>query len=1256
MQRTIFFRFFGLAVLGVLLAIGVGAYPAQADGPVVVTQKSSSWVEGNTAIVPASGKGGVGLKANWQPYFVPGQSAPKNDVEGDPYYLAYANTNQPVQSTDWWSGVGMQWKGWVDGADPANPVIRTRAFISEPFTYQFVDLPDSKTVPGLGLPVQGLRLWNAVDMRVITDNPDSINIFGRGDVADQRSPIVTVGLKGVHPISDNVPDVSQKPPWTNVLIQKYTDWGVEMSYATGGNEMWITMANGSPFTWFQRTKGDAPFRVWAGTDDADPQGNMRVWYNQDGVLGLVVTNEYVAPGPDLQPRLTSTAAYAIFADQGDWKEQKSTNSAAKMSLFTNNSASRLVVAALPHNLKFNNDDSLKAALAYFQPFAWQRIVGTQIHYNPIEGSQKTVRIGGKNRPLGYDDSQSVVRSMNAVTTEYFKNENGSAGASLQVIFPHHYKTIIAQDQANIPKVDGNPRYTWRSIKGELWAYTGNTYVREVKTYGVIPYLPSIAINSTTPINGKLPAEDIYDTLKTWFYVGEPHLPPNKVAPFIRDLQRYWGPDGNTYSPEVAGLFENIFIADQLARSKTLYAVDPDRGKQKNAVAAEMRNEMLDGLKEILSRWQDVYTTGFFQYNPDFSTIYGFPEGYGSVQNLNDKHFHWSYFLRAAAVVGRYDSEWLQAHLPLFQELVADVAKYSRQGNRYPFMRNYSPFYGHSWANGVGNGGTGNDQESTSEAIHFAVAMIELGQVADIKDWRDIGLWLYEEQVLSTEQYWFNQDANLDASSGTFYNGNWPDAFVRYSLNSVPHISPVIGQVFQSYAGRSTFFGSPGFNPFVNAFIIQAVPLSSSTLYVGRDPVWLGRFWQEFVLENNEHPGLTAYENVVASLQARLPGTGNTVNDPGLQGALARINREHIIYTAANNAQAKNWAYALDALGELETGIVADIATYAVFCKGGSTPGDCSSGGTRTFVAYNPSSTQITVTFKNANTLKNRTTMDVPPYTLATRVGGSGTPMYDRSSTPNHKNLRLYLRKPAGFSSTCDALQQNSVLPLQREAGTWILPEGQVPFPRDNSAFDESIVCVPARPDNGTPNVPPASPYVRAWSGKFSGKLVQNDVNPHTRFALYTNQSFKVPGWQRFPCVAGGAGLPKDCQNANINGGANAISFRVSYDFNSDGTADRIESYENSGLNVGNAFLYGNKQTEYLFNVVYPNSPPPMNLIKNGAFPANIDSNNPATITVIIYGGSVFGAPESHFPIPVSVNASPLTDRASWVLPPYGESE
>ncbi len=1265
-------------------AAGPASAAVQADENVVITTQSVQWIEGNQRVVPFGGTGGTGNKFNYIQYNLPGElvqpgkpftnsnnlpDISPGGIEGQEFYVAYANQNQPVQTTDWWTGVGLQWHGWTPPVDLANPVVRTQSFINEPFHYQFLDLPISQTITGLDLPVQGLRFWNPVEMRVFTGVITkplvyADNLFGRGDISDQRSAVVTLGLKDVHPISDNTPLTPTAKPWTNIRIQSYSDWGVKMSYATGPNELTFSMANGSPFTWAERTKGTAPFRVWAGTDAADQNGRLTVWYNQDGKLGLTVANSYVAPGEG-NPTITSTAAYAIYADTGAWSEQQSGNPNAHTSLFSNDAASKVVVAALPHNVSLTDTAALIATLTDLEPYAWQRIVNTQVSYPPISGSKLTVTVGGAVKPLGYDQANSVIRSLMEVTTEDFKT-GSTPGAAMQIVFPHQRKKMVAQDKANIPLVNGAPKYTWRSVKGELHAYIGNSTVSELRTYGILPYLPNITVNSTASVNGNVPAEDIYDTLKQWFYKAEPTLGGNP-GPFARNIGTYFPFQNNTYAPNLAGVYENMVIADQLAKSPNLAETDPEITRTtKTQVAGEMRDFMLSSLKEMIGRWGDVYTAGFFQYNPDFDTIYGFPEGYGSVQNLNDKHFHWSYFLRSAAAIGRFDLPWLQSHLPLINELRADVANYDRTSLRYPFLRNFSPFYGHSWANGTGNGGAGQDQESTSEAINFAVGLIELGQVLGNNEWRDMGLYLYEEEINAVEQYWFNQDGDPTQNSGTFYNGNWPDEFVRYEVGGRAHTNPYIGQVFQHFGTRGTFFGSPDFPGFANALLIQAIPLGAPALYLGRNQTWLQNAWNEFAAESLEYRNDTAYEVIVAGIQARLPGTGSTVLDAGFNGAMARINRQHALFPGALNSQGKHWAYTLNQMGQVDTSVVADVPNYGVFCKG-ATGADCA-GGVRTFVAFYPTTntlaSPITVTFKLATTGAVVHAMTVEAGSTVAQTGNGPISAYQPFQIFAGSS-RLYLRKPTMVSPTCDALAISSAMSLTEQPGSWTPAVGQSAYPTDTRALADSLVCVPARPDTNGTNVPPDAPFVRTWMGTFFGTY--NGVIGSTQYNIFSNQSL-VPGWQLDPCLQGGTApsLPESCSSFGLNPtngpGANAFVMQVSYDFDGDGVYERIEQYRNQSLSIGNSWTYENKQTHYKFDQQWPFDPPPMVLggpdgSKTAPFPrvVKFDAAKPATIKVELYGGTITGGVKAQYPVPVSVNAAPSTDRASWIQTPYSSA-
>ena len=78
----------------------------------------------------------------------------------------------------------------------------------------------------------------------------------------------------------------------------------------------------------------------------------------------------------------------------------------------------------------------------------------------------------------------------------------------------------------------------------------------------------------------------------------------------------------------------------------------------------------------------------------------------------------------------------------------------------------------------------------------------------------------------------------------------------------------------------------------------------------------------------------------------------------------------------STAHTYQWLHFFNAVGQVDTAITADIATYAVFVDPDT--------GDRTCTAYNPTATTRTVTFSNG------TSLEIAPRSLgATTVGGCG---------------------------------------------------------------------------------------------------------------------------------------------------------------------------------------------------------------------------------------------------------------------------
>ncbi|KAK9477672.1 endo-1,3(4)-beta-glucanase [Lipomyces japonicus] len=108
------------------------------------------------------------------------------------------------------------------------------------------------------------------------------------------------------------------------------------------------------------------------------------------------------------------------------------------------------------------------------------------------------------------------------------------------------------------------------------------------------------------------------------------------------------------------------------------------------------------------------------------------EDFGNTY-YNDHHFHYGYFIHAAAVIGYVDRElcggtWARESQEFVNTLARDVGNPSQQDAYFPVSRSFDWFHGHSWAKGLFESGDGKDQESTSEDYHHAYGIKLWGQV------------------------------------------------------------------------------------------------------------------------------------------------------------------------------------------------------------------------------------------------------------------------------------------------------------------------------------------------------------------------------------------------------------------------------------------------------------------------------------------------------------------------------------------------
>ena len=113
--------------------------------------------------------------------------------------------------------------------------------------------------------------------------------------------------------------------------------------------------------------------------------------------------------------------------------------------------------------------------------------------------------------------------------------------------------------------------------------------------------------------------------------------------------------------------------------------------------------------------------------------------------------------RARATAARHDPAWAKRWAPFIELLLRDPANWDRTDSRFPFLRYMDVYAGHSWANGPALFAEGNNQEASSEDTNFSAAAILWGSAIGDSTIRDMGIFLYTQQVQAIEQYWFDVD-------------------------------------------------------------------------------------------------------------------------------------------------------------------------------------------------------------------------------------------------------------------------------------------------------------------------------------------------------------------------------------------------------------------------------------------------------------------------------------------------------------------
>ena len=474
----------------------------------------------------------------------------------------------------------------------------------------------------------------------------------------------------------------------------------------------------------------------------------------------------------------------------------------------------------------------------------------------------------------YDESTSVMRTDFNVQTEV---KEGSETNMLLGLLPHQWDHLTADSP--IPD-----KYSYAVIRGEMKTMAGNSFSVENTFHGILPTLPYVDNYSA----GFTPAELT-----------------NKIKLLENSTLATWT-DSYNEGQVMNQLIQTARIADEMGNITS-------------------RDKILSTIKTRLEDWfkaESGEVAFLFYYNSTWSAMIGYPAGYGQDGSLNDHHFHWGYFIHAAAFMEQYEQGWAAQWGGMVDMLVRDAACRDRNDTKFPYLRNFNPYAGHSFADGFASNPQGNNQESSSESMVFASSLIHWGEITGDKATRDLGIYLYTTEQTGIEEYYMDTK-----------NRNFPPS-QQYSL-----VSRVWGNSFDN----GTFWTSD----IAASYGIELYPIHGGSFYLGQDTVYVRKLWNEIeantgILSNQVNPNLwhDIYWEYLAFIDpAKAIGMYNSYPD-----------RE--IKFGVSDAQTYQWLHAMNALGRMDAGVTADYPIATAFILNGEI----------NYVAHNYSNAPITVTF------------------------------------------------------------------------------------------------------------------------------------------------------------------------------------------------------------------------------------------------------------------------------------------------------
>jgi len=348
---------------------------------------------------------------------------------------------------------------------------------------------------------------------------------------------------------------------------------------------------------------------------------------------------------------------------------------------------------------------------------------------------------------------------------------------------------------------------------------------------------------------------------------------------------------------------------------------------------EERDRLLDMVKERAEQWFVGKGKTYFNLSESQGTIASYPEEYYFVEQLNDHHFVYGYWIRAAADIALRDPSWIAKDKwgGMVDLLVRDIATGHRGGSDFSFVRNFDVYEGHSWAAGVPHDEYGNNQESSSEGVNAWASLILWAEVTGNTQLRDLGLYLYTSEIESLRHYWFNVHGQV-----------FPPEYMNTEATIV---------YGGKYIHNTWWTDEPRQIKGINF-----LPINTSSIYLGRYPDYIKRSLGTLPHESKVYSarGKTVdptdmWQDIFAQTMA--------LADP--EQALAQWDRWGTFEFGDTRTHALHWQLSLKEMGTPDFSVTANTTLYGVFKR---------PDGNKTYLAFNAGKTPIDVKFSDGKTM------------------------------------------------------------------------------------------------------------------------------------------------------------------------------------------------------------------------------------------------------------------------------------------------